>query len=47
MPEREMLFREAIAEAMREEMQHDSSVFLIVFLFFFVDIKAQRKNKSI
>ena len=29
MPEREMLFREAIAEAMREEMQRDSSVFLI------------------
>ncbi len=25
----------------------NSSVFLIVFLFFFVDIKAQRKNKSI
>ena len=29
MPEREMLFREAISEAMCEEMQRDSSVFLI------------------
>ena len=25
----------------------NSSVFLIIFLFFLVDIKAQRKNKSI
>jgi pyruvate dehydrogenase E1 component beta subunit len=29
MPERDMLFREAIAEAMREEMHSDESVFLI------------------
>jgi len=29
MPERDMLFREAIAEAMREEMRSDESVFLI------------------
>ena len=29
MPEREMLFREAIAQAMREEMRRDKSVFLM------------------
>ena len=29
MPEKDMLFREAIAEAMSEEMRNDDSVFLI------------------